>query len=628
MSSYNARRAKELKTAALRGRSETAISQLGLLVKEDPSQFTSIVTVVSHYVARNPPPSPTPETRQSSVEPEDDPAFRLMIASLGALSTAIDYSASIQSETTETHIERLAEHLYRISLWITYLVVQFIDRGTFDEKQMHLQERYASLGSTLVSRLFAQPSWRRSLIGYSGFVQTITRLLLRVLDPDLSHLGVPSIISPLSEVFGRLPTSGQSWKSLCAVVLQENPTRTSLAILKPIMRVLVPGQLAHIRSPTALCLIEHFKIMHVCCASSTLVHASLIKHDACRWISTFISRLCHYLPSALEGDSRTSVFSAMLLYLSTDFINLSIASFGHKIIIEVLRHRILSSVLLSFRHLTRHTLTGTSRDPLLTSTISQLEQAFVIFLDNLAAYTTYIKVLRCLGRAMKDMQESGLFTSTYSTPLNDALENLLQSLKNRLDDTQEYGKQLKTANACRNDFCPRGVVCDGSILRCSGCRDALYCSKQCQREDWKHRHRVDCVEIATNKAEQAREYNLDYFLLQGTDKSREDFFRHSILYNEIKRHWIEVSRLLQHRPAPTVVMRADAPILHFYYKDAGRARLQLSTWNQVSPIAGFPKLSKIQARSLMNPQLIPVFGEFPCGDIQGTHYWLEAFSAP
>ncbi|THU76186.1 hypothetical protein K435DRAFT_185365 [Dendrothele bispora CBS 962.96] len=274
-------------------------------------------------------------------------------------------------------------------------------------------------------------------------------------------------------------------------------------------------------------------------------------------------------PSALEGDSRTSVFNAMLLYLSTDFINLSIASFGHKIIIEVLRHRILSSVLLSFRHLTRHTLTGTSRDPLLTSTISQLEQAFVIFLDNLAAYTTYIKVLRCLGRAMKDMQESGLFTSTYSTPLNDALENLLQSLKNRLDDTQEYGKQLKTANACRNDFCPRGVVCDGSIFRCSGCRDALYCSKQCQREDWKHRHSVDCVEIATNKAEQAREYNLDYFLLQGTDKSREDFFRHSILYNEIKRRWIEVSQLLQHRPAPTVVMRADAPILHFIIRMLG-----------------------------------------------------------
>ncbi|THU76185.1 hypothetical protein K435DRAFT_974522, partial [Dendrothele bispora CBS 962.96] len=337
MSSYNARRAKELKTAALRGRSVTAISQLGLLVKEDPSQFNSIVTVISHYVAHNPPPSATPENRQSSVETEDDPAFRLMIASLGALSTAIDYPASVQSETIEAHIERLAEHLYRISLWIKYLIVQFIDRGTFEEKQMRLQERYASLCSTLISRLFKQPSWLQSLIGYSGFVQTITRLLLRVLDPDLRHLDVPSIREPLDVVFETLQHSGESWKSLCAEVFQENPARTSLAILKPIMRSLEPGQLEQFSSLKALYLLaRHFNVLFVGCNSSIFVHAFLIRHDTCRWISTFLSKLCYHLPSALQDNSKSSPFSAMLLYLSTTFINLSIDSFGYKVIIEML----------------------------------------------------------------------------------------------------------------------------------------------------------------------------------------------------------------------------------------------------------------------------------------------------
>ncbi|THU80863.1 hypothetical protein K435DRAFT_490220 [Dendrothele bispora CBS 962.96] len=145
------------------------------------------------------------------------------------------------------------------------------------------------------------------------------------------------------------------------------------------------------------------------------------------------------------------------------------------------------------------------RDALLGKDFHQLEQTYIIFLDKLAVYTTYIKVLRLLRRVTIDIQGSDLFAPTYpSAPFNEALANLVRSLKVRLDDTQEYEKQVKTANRCRNDSCPRGVVCDGSILRCSGCRDALYCSKQCQREDWKRRHSVDCVQIATSKIEQVR----------------------------------------------------------------------------------------------------------------------------
>ncbi len=38
---------------------------------------------------------------------------------------------------------------------------------------------------------------------------------------------------------------------------------------------------------------------------------------------------------------------------------------------------------------------------------------------------------------------------------------------------------------------------DGTFLKCAGCRRALYCSRECQKVDWKEGgHRGDCQTCA------------------------------------------------------------------------------------------------------------------------------------
>lgn len=45
---------------------------------------------------------------------------------------------------------------------------------------------------------------------------------------------------------------------------------------------------------------------------------------------------------------------------------------------------------------------------------------------------------------------------------------------------------------CNNKKCKSGGAADGNLLACGGCGTVKYCSKDCQKEDWKSGHKVQC----------------------------------------------------------------------------------------------------------------------------------------
>ncbi len=70
-----------------------------------------------------------------------------------------------------------------------------------------------------------------------------------------------------------------------------------------------------------------------------------------------------------------------------------------------------------------------------------------------------------------------------------------------LDEKYKAVKSVKKVGICCNLKCsiPGNLVERSKMLCCTGCGVANYCSRECQKEDWKH-HRKACNDLAEEKA--------------------------------------------------------------------------------------------------------------------------------
>ena len=64
-----------------------------------------------------------------------------------------------------------------------------------------------------------------------------------------------------------------------------------------------------------------------------------------------------------------------------------------------------------------------------------------------------------------------------------------------LDEDKMYRKGERDRHRlCSWHQCPHyEVPTDRTLQKCGGCGEASYCSKECQRTDWRLQHRMDCV---------------------------------------------------------------------------------------------------------------------------------------
>eukprot|EP00984_Skeletonema_dohrnii_P034787 scaffold33690_cov202-Skeletonema_dohrnii-CCMP3373.AAC.3 len=80
---------------------------------------------------------------------------------------------------------------------------------------------------------------------------------------------------------------------------------------------------------------------------------------------------------------------------------------------------------------------------------------------------------------------------------------LISYLKHRihcrcLDEMYKQVKTTKKMGLCLNEDCchPDGMVERSSLLNCTRCRFANYCSQECQEADWPRHKKLECDEIA------------------------------------------------------------------------------------------------------------------------------------
>ncbi|KAF6748486.1 hypothetical protein DFP72DRAFT_916089 [Ephemerocybe angulata] len=138
-----------------------------------------------------------------------------------------------------------------------------------------------------------------------------------------------------------------------------------------------------------------------------------------------------------------------------------------------------------------------------------IDSALVIIMGVLTDHSLFPKVLRPLCHEM-DRHISGL-PSRILVPSPEEKEGLGASFKN-WKAFSRYLDNTHRVSVCDNLKHPpsksRGGDAKGVPKACSNCRSVVYCSSQCQIEDWNVRHRQECYNMRIDYLE--RQGSLSY----------------------------------------------------------------------------------------------------------------------
>lgn len=65
-----------------------------------------------------------------------------------------------------------------------------------------------------------------------------------------------------------------------------------------------------------------------------------------------------------------------------------------------------------------------------------------------------------------------------------------------------YQVRVINPSGYRMSIIPACWYCDDrveTVKKCANCLTAIYCDPRCQRDDWKNRHKIECVQIQEDK---------------------------------------------------------------------------------------------------------------------------------
>ncbi|KAG0698294.1 hypothetical protein DFH29DRAFT_941944 [Suillus ampliporus] len=113
----------------------------------------------------------------------------------------------------------------------------------------------------------------------------------------------------------------------------------------------------------------------------------------------------------------------------------------------------------------------------------------------LPAYTIYRSLLLPIAKAVDEVKELGLEKKLDKSGKLYAGWRCLQETTERRKLLKYGGPDHVHVQTCHNDNC-RKTVSTGTLKRCGGCLHTYYCSKSCQRHDWRRgKHKAYCTRI-------------------------------------------------------------------------------------------------------------------------------------
>lgn len=115
---------------------------------------------------------------------------------------------------------------------------------------------------------------------------------------------------------------------------------------------------------------------------------------------------------------------------------------------------------------------------------------------------------RSLYRSLRSAMLRQLISCDGASTMEDLLNILQQEMDSGVPapvpDWYEYsnvrmGPRKIGYDGCSNRGCKRTETVDQKFSRCSKCKVAIYCSRDCQIADWKIRHKKVCKEAAKER---------------------------------------------------------------------------------------------------------------------------------
>jgi hypothetical protein len=131
----------------------------------------------------------------------------------------------------------------------------------------------------------------------------------------------------------------------------------------------------------------------------------------------------------------------------------------------------------------------------------------------LGVTSTFLDETRRHNSLLPPVQQRILFSIMRSSMLRQLipcsgackLDDLLDILQVQLDSgvpspipewyefsTRRFGPRFLGFYSCNNRGCWKTETLEESFARCTQCKLAFYCSRECQKEDWKARHKYLC----------------------------------------------------------------------------------------------------------------------------------------
>ncbi|KAJ7106839.1 hypothetical protein C8R43DRAFT_206594 [Mycena crocata] len=144
--------------------------------------------------------------------------------------------------------------------------------------------------------------------------------------------------------------------------------------------------------------------------------------------------------------------------------------------------------------------------PLSSSTQSTELQRFVVSV--LPPYTLYHSVLLDIKLCLLDVDALVKTEIFAASELFAPWQRFYALVQERLQLLDSFDSSRPTVyKACDNMTCSE-ICVKSKLQRCSNCLDLYYCSKQCQKVDWRAGHREDCAKFwALRRLPEERQWN-------------------------------------------------------------------------------------------------------------------------